>query len=1084
MSDDPADVAMADGRLVVASAGAPLPTEASALDSTGELRAGEDAFPPVTAPEATADRQAAVQERPRTPPPSQPVFAAPNPRSGSSQDSMVLATQNTTLSPAESGLRMARTAEPESPDPLQLVPVMSAASSSVRSRSHSIEPQRDFLRSSPSRVSAQSRSRTPVPRDQAGENDPSGSDEVVALRTPRPPRGAESSDDEIGMSPIRASRPRRQANKGRDDPGPAKKATRKKKGSKTDGSREHEDSPAGTQSGPPSNGQAPSAGPSRIPASNERHSFELIIDQPRRSVRAVSRSRPTVQLVLTPTSQPTPRHSPASLALSSSRASPPPADAGLASANGNGNPVASSHPLSQALSREGLVTQSSPLTSLPPTPAARQPAMRAATTPSPSSKSKRSRARASDLAAADASARPGASEDEGEATTTSTISNPSPKKKPRGRAPRASQVAAQTSSDEDAPPLSQPAYGMSLGRAGAKGRPSVTYGRRRQSAISDIPPEVLQHAAQANRNPRRRGSAAAAKPLSSERDEDSDSGAGSDFKAGPSRASPKKAAVSPKKPRPRKKDVAPSSETAPASKGKGTAEATPGMPSMQAENGYKPASSGSIQTPASSPSKQNGLSAPEAFGSQSLATGRATRQTAEERQAGWNILYFPRYRPIWVHVRKDGGDGFWWPGEIETPIYERPISVRLYLDAEGSIKSFSDVHLTIAEPDSELLATFRNPSRLRFDQRIFRDLEDAPADDTPTDEAFATVLAHALERDAGADDEDDEDDLLPAPFGPSGSKASPEKAPAAEDRDDVDPPEQRESGQFSGDEADKLIEADDQDADLEYPFLCLAKAQRTWWAARCTAHVPGSPTKAAASQSSHGKGAQKHTGKYMVEWTDGSTSTVARKDLLTAKQKEFFTVKMGQTGLDVSKAYIARLHTFVNHDMTPIYQQVIDEACPAAQGRNDDFYAGGQKRERLAKRSLYGEYTEELVEIFNNAIRAWASGEGSPTGPPQGSARYAALTDGERVQYRTDVLLPTAIIENYIDDRGFFDEAETQLKSEGAVAPPDDEIKVRAYALAEQDLDLRSVTKAVLAIRESREHVKAINESRRPKRKQ
>lgn len=170
---------------------------------------------------------------------------------------------------------------------------------------------------------------------------------------------------------------------------------------------------------------------------------------------------------------------------------------------------------------------------------------------------------------------------------------------------------------------------------------------------------------------------------------------------------------------------------------------------------------------------------------------------------------------------------------------------------------------------------------------------------------------------------------------------------------------------------------------------------------------------------------------------------------------------MGETGLDVSKAYIAKLHTFVENDMAPIYQQVINETCPAAQGRNDDFYAGGQKRERLAKRSLYGEYTEDLVEIFHNAIRVWASGEGSPTGPPRGSARYAALTDAERVQYRTDVLLPIAILENYIDDRDYFDEAEAQLKREGLVAAPsDDEIKSRAYALAEQDLDLRSVTKA------------------------
>lgn len=215
------------------------------------------------------------------------------------------------------------------------------------------------------------------------------------------------------------------------------------------------------------------------------------------------------------------------------------------------------------------------------------------------------------------------------------------------------------------------------------------------------------------------------------------------------------------------------------------------------------------------------------------------------------------------------------------------------------------------------------------------------------------------------------------------------------------------------------------------------------------------------------------------------------------------------TGLDISKQYIAKLKAFVSNDMVPIYQRVIDETLPMAQSRNDDFHAGGQKRERLATRSMFGELTDDIVEIFHNAISAWASGEGSESGPPQGSARYAALTDSERVQYRTDVLLPIAIIENYVDDRRLFDEAEEALKQEGTAAPSDDEIKSRAYAMAEQDLDLRSVTKAgplfrslvdplhhrsgkgltlepltcaVLAIRDSRDRVKAIADSRRVKR--
>jgi hypothetical protein len=73
-----------------------------------------------------------------------------------------------------------------------------------------------------------------------------------------------------------------------------------------------------------------------------------------------------------------------------------------------------------------------------------------------------------------------------------------------------------------------------------------------------------------------------------------------------------------------------------------------------------------------------------------------------------------------------------------------------------------------------------------------------------------------------------------------------------------------------------------------YPFLCLAMSNRTWWAARCTGYIPGSPSK---SEALNGKG-KGQAGKYVVEFTDGSTATVARKNLLSATERKFFTVKV------------------------------------------------------------------------------------------------------------------------------------------------------------------------------------------------
>ncbi|GAA5978091.1 hypothetical protein JCM10908_004226 [Rhodotorula pacifica] len=1070
MPDAAADVAMTD---VFALNHQLSNREGSPLESAA-LLAGGTAPSEATPAAAKGDGQSAGGSRPTTPPPSQPVFAAQNTSSGSSQDSIVLATKNTTLSPLKSAQNAHRVGEQDSPDPLRLIPVGSAASSSARSRSHSIEPSRDLLRSSPSRSTVRSHSKTPVSRDQAGENDPSGSDEVFALRAtptqtrPRPSPGHAISDDELGMSPIRSSgAPRSNSDKSADA---GRKSTRRKKGSVPAAS-------PSAERGPSSKSTAPSLGvkASARSAQTRHHTFELIIDEP---------AKP-----------PSPRPTRESSASTSSHPTSPPVSATArttqASAKAGNKLAASSHPLSQTLSRDDLANQTSPLTSLPPTPAPGQAVAPSPFSPPPPSKPKRRRtslATAPVAKATDASF----SEDEG-ATTSSTVSNPSPKKKFKARLPRASQVNVPPSGDEVGS-SSQVERGKSARRKTSTDSPAkATKGRRRKSApTDDVPAEVRQFAAEANRNkPRRSGAAGAKKPTpkyneddSSESDTESESDAGSDFDAGPSTSSPKKP-TSPKKPGRPRKAAAPVSKKAPVSKGKGKGK--PVAERKSSTNGDKPTSSASVQTPASSPSKQNGLSAPEAFGSQSLITGKATRQTAEERKAGWDMLAFPSSRPIWVHVQKDGKGGFWWPGEIEGSIFARPLAVRLYLDSAETIKTFADEHLNIEEPSSELLATFRNPSRLRFDQRIFRDVEGAPADETPTDEAFATVLTQALERDAGGDDDDDEDDLLPTPFGPSGSRFSQSKPHADEASDEDEFSEQAEQAQSSGDEADKLIRADDREADVpdfDYPFLCLAMTQKTWWAARCTGWLPGSPTKPTAKKGRKGKGAKGNSGKYVVEFTDGTTMKLPRDKILMAKDKDFFTVKMGQTEIDVSKKYIADLKTFVMNDMLPVYQQVIDETYPIAKSWNDDFHAGGQKRERLAKRSKFGEYTDDLVEIFQSAIDAWASGEGSETGPPQGSARYAALTDGERVQYRTDVLLPIAIIENYIDDRNFFEAAEAMLKGEeGIAAPTDDEIKLKACELAEQDLDLRSVTKGILAIRESRNHVQLLAQSRQPRKR-
>lgn len=700
VADEFEDISMAD---LVAVSATPLPPAPSPVLNGATKEQRQVALNGATTlAETTSNDQASGSTRPQTPPPSQPVFAASNPPSSSSQESMIVATQNATLSPTKALQRAATSAEFDSPDPLRLVPVPSAASSAARSRSHSVEPPRSLFRSSPSsRASARPRSKTPVPRDHSGENDPSGSDEIIALgptptraRTPRPPTTADDlSDDELTMSPIRDSTRRRQSPAKRVYPG--KKSTRTtQKGPKIVAGQEDDDRLAAVPTGSPSLEHALSeGGSSRDPVKADRPSF--VIDEPAESVRVKLPAPSRSCIALTMTSQPTPRRSFESLAPSSSRSSPPRArgDATLAPLNGSGKLAAFSHPLSQTISREDLGSHSSPLTSLPPTPAVLQPLKLASTPPppSPASKTKRSRARPPIPTVPSAQY----SEDEG-ATTSSTISNRSPRKKVKCRAPKSSQVAVVSSSDEgEASPQASPR--TSRGKVGRPSRTKSAPSGRRKSAGSDVPLEVLQFAAEMNRNPRRKSAGAASRAPSPTHDDDFEADhadSGSDFEQAPKRSSPKKA-PSPKKPGRPPKGGAAKAKKAPASKSKGKGKAKEASQStlatddeeltalapIQSELGTYRIRSNFVLTgsfcaaaPASSPTKQKGLAAPEAFGSQSLVTGRATRQTAEERADNWNMHYFTVGRPIWVHRRVEGKSGFWWPGEVSLVISIHPLS--------------------------------------------------------------------------------------------------------------------------------------------------------------------------------------------------------------------------------------------------------------------------------------------------------------------------------------------------------------------------------------------------------------------------
>ncbi|BGP60422.1 hypothetical protein NBRC10512_004427 [Rhodotorula toruloides] len=1047
------DTAMADGPDV-----APYPAftshrgdiDAAASSSVAPTASGSST-------ESDAAPAAAQPRRPVTPPPKSRTQPS---SSGSSSDTIIVATQNATLSPPKSTFNLTQTEVAEdSPDPLRIIAVPSASSAArsttSRARSVSVDPVTDRLQSSPTANYKRQRSKTPITVDRTGENlDPRTASRAssVSLSGAGKQRAMsflaedDESEDELALVPVASAMRRKGSTSnsvfvGVEIPVGRTSASMSRTASASSTSR------VGTTASPAPGPALGVASGSKNADSRKKgkgrveHSFELVIEQPVRKSRPSIDSSATSSATSRPSSpKPSPLDNAPEPTASTSSAAPP------------------THPLSQSLDAGHPVPPSSPLSSLPPSQLDRT------SPPLPSGVSTRpKRARRSLVPAQDEAALDEAlASEEDETASSSTVSNPSPKKKPKRLAPTVKKARGRPSQGQDVEP--EPNSERPASRARGKGKKaayahvdsddediaeppkptSQAKGRRKSELLTP----VREAAAATNRNPRRRQST-----RTNLKEASSSSSSESEVFVGPSSAADKPAPPTPKKRgRPPKQDA----EASPTkkSKGKQPAEAEP--------------------EPMSSPSKSL-LPPPSSFASQLLGHERALVESSADRAKGWSLNALPRGKPIWVHIRKDGAEnGFWWPGEVDGSLWRKPLHVKLYLDPTSSILSFSPEVVTFDNPTHEDVATFRNPSRLRFDTASFRDSTDA-TDGTPCDEVFNGILEYAIQRDSQfdfEDDDEDEEDLLPpsslgrnssAAAGPSSQRNGKAKSAKRRGRKSaanassssdagLDPP----AGiQESSEEEDFMLEGGEDDG-FDFPQYCLAKAQRVWWPARCTGYTPPSPSKSGKAK-----------GKFTIEWTDGKSTKIARSSLLLPREPKFFTVPLGDTELKLNAKYIKNLRRFVAEDMLPVYERIINEQHPFAQAFNDDFFAGGQRRERLAKKSVFGELNEDLLDDMRDAISRWATGAGGAE-RPKGSARYEALTDSERARYRADVLLPIAIIENYVDDDNLVDEAVKELKKEGIAAPGEEAAKSRACEIAQKHLDSRSVTYTVMTIRQSK----------------
>ncbi|GAA6057796.1 hypothetical protein JCM3770_001044 [Rhodotorula araucariae] len=1038
------DVVMADvagnGPLIVdATARAPVPSAGDEMPPAAQLR------------------------RPATPPRTSSYETHTS--STSSQNTITAGTQAAMVSPPRPSFQRTHTqAADDSPDPLRIVPTPSAASSAARSaaaRSPSAEPDARCLQISPVRVLHQrQRSKTPSSSlDASGENlDPSSS-ASISQRGIRAPSAllagtkirmlsalpeAGGSDDELAMSAMAS---RHSSGTARFDcveiPYTSTSMLRTAGGSSRGVVRKSA-SPAPKKAA--AKAQAELASAEGKKRGRKGQDFEIVVPL-----------------------QSTACHSP----VSSPRASPKPSGSGTAadfnSPPGQGSSAAESHP-HPPTQAQSAVPPSSPLTSLPPS-------QRSSSAPPTSPERPKRTRRSTGHGAAGEGA---TSERESEPSSTTELGSPKKRRRPApigtkaavaGRTLATTSVSARGKgkgkAKEPAPDPSSEVDEEEELLPPSRAKPS-TQGRRNSAKEHQENGEAALRAAAAaaNHGTRRRQSLRATlKEASSSSSEDDKDGTEENddesdgFVDQKPRSSPKKRGR-PAKPK------APSSSTGAPQR----ARSTKGKAAKGKEKAQEPSS------PPSSPSKGSFLLPHGSFGSQLLGNDRAVIETSEQRAKGWSLNALPRDRPIWAHVRKDGVDCFWWPAQLDCPHWETPLRVKLYLDPESAILEYSCETLTFDSPNHDDLVTFRNPTKLRFDKNTFRDPTDAP---TPPDAVFERVLETAIEKDAAVDEDDNEDMLLPPSslgangLGKAGMKdgncaskgkrraVTSEEESASTEEDD--PPE--------ADEDEGWLEGGGEAAGMAFPFYCLAHDKRAWWAARAARYEPPSPRKPGAKPPKFGK--------FVIEWTDGSVGKVTRKNLLLPNDPAFFTVKMGQTELDVPQSYVANLREFCCEKLPPKFQQIIDEDLPLAQDFNDAFFAGGPKRDRLAKRSAFGEMTVESLEEVQDAIDRWASGAMNGGERPTGSPRYEALEPGERTRYRVDVLLSIAVVLNFVDDHELAEKAEDSLRARGGGLLSEEEVEEEAFRLARNDLELRSATKTVLAMRQSRHIVNALRKQKK-----
>ncbi|GAA94094.1 uncharacterized protein L969DRAFT_93479 [Mixia osmundae IAM 14324] len=442
------------------------------------------------------------------------------------------------------------------------------------------------------------------------------------------------------------------------------------------------------------------------------------------------------------------------------------------------------------------------------------------------------------------------------------------------------------------------------------------------------------------------------------------------------------------------------------------------------------------------------LPATAASSSQTLLpdTSQASRPDTGQSMPSesWNLNRFDDI--VWVALcarsKESTTQTFWWPAEFVNPVRSaRPLRLRLiHLQAEPDLRLPSLV--TIAEPSSSNVRSFRTPFGPRFSTSTYVDkvsntvcaLQEATR--LPSELAFAQALSAALDRDSVLNDD------LPDPDFALTQAAA---APRSPRRSSLPPTARLGSNNDLPDaeQEPRLILKHDRgpDDELRIPgeavYCRWNKHVSTCWPARVISYHPAPSQLLQVEQPTP-------QGTYALQSLDGKVARFRRDQFYTIYDDGFLTCEVGQYRPELQPI---DWREEIAHFAAQLRDIVRGAYAPTRPDHDRFLNLGHVARQRMAEDQPTGKYAPKQIDQMRLELRKWLS-DGS-VDPTFGCERFRSLNEGERDDYIDAVFRPAFVRILLIETDKLEERAREELGNNASL----DEIRIAAHEQARAQLE-------------------------------